>query len=169
LILLEVVMLCGHMQQTVSYQNRESNMSAKSCFVICLITIASIGACSGQVKKSGDDALLETLLSFPKRILAGGDVNRNDTLIAHGARLLSGSLNVDLQEVVAGKSASFSLVEDTSWQGVGIRLKTNDNDDSAFMVLTTAKRATNERRYHTIVLMKDKAGVWRVENWNRTP
>ena len=120
------------------------------------------------MKKSGDDELLKTLLSIPKRILAGGDANRNDTLIAHGARLISGSLNVDLQEVVAGKNASFSLVEDTSWQGVEIRLKTNDNNDAAYMVLTTAKRATNERHYHTIVLMKDKAGVWRVENWNRS-
>lgn len=143
-------------------------MSTRSCFAIFLITMSSIGVCSGQVKKSGDDELLETLLSFPKRILAGGDANRNDTLIAHGARLVSGSLNVDLQEVVAGKNASISLVEDTSWQGVEIRLKTNDNDDSAYMVLTTAKRATNERHYHTIVLMKDKAGVWRVENWNRS-
>jgi hypothetical protein len=133
-----------------------------------LLTITAIGLCSGQVKKSGDDELLETLLSFPKRILAGGDANRNDTLIAHGARLISGPLNVDLQEVVAGKNTSISLVEDTSWQGTEIRLKTNDNDDSAYMVLTTGKKATNERRHHTIILMKDKAGVWRVENWNRS-
>jgi hypothetical protein len=143
-------------------------MSTKSCFAMFLITIASIEVCSGQVKKSGDDELLETLLSFPKRILAGGDANRNDTLIAHGARFVSGSSNVDLQEIVAGKNASFSLVEDTSWQGVEIRLKTNDNDDSAYMVLTTAKRATNERRHHTIVLMKDNTGIWRVESWNRS-
>jgi hypothetical protein len=120
------------------------------------------------VKKPGDDELLEALLSFPKRILAGGEASRNDTLIANGARLVAGPLNVDLREVVAGKNASFSLVEDTSWQGVEIRLKTNDNDDSAYMVLTTARKTTNERRHHTIVLMKDKAGVWRVENWNRS-
>jgi len=120
------------------------------------------------MKKSGDDELLETLLSVPKRILAGADANRNDTLIAPGARLISGSVNVDLREVAAGKNPSFSLVEDTSWQGVEIRLKTNDNDDSAYMVLTTAKKATNERHHHTIILMKDKAGVWRVENWNRS-
>jgi hypothetical protein len=119
------------------------------------------------VEKSANDRLLETLLSIPQRILTGRDANGSDTLVAAGARRISGSVNVDLRDVVAGRNSSFSLVEDSSWQGIEIRGLTNGNDDTAYLVLTTSRGEAKERRYHTIVLMKDKAGVWRVENWNR--
>jgi hypothetical protein len=141
-------------------------MSTKSCFLVFLITLGSIGVCAGQVKKSTADDLIDQLVGVTQRILAGGNLDRNDTLVASGARVVSGSLNTNLREVVAGKNTSFSLAEDTSRQGIDIRLKSNDNDDAAFLLLTTATRQKRDLRYHTVVFMRDHAGQWRIESWH---
>lgn len=140
-------------------------MSTRSCFALFLITFGSIGVCWGQVKKSSADGPLEQLLGITQRILAG-NVNQSDTLVTAGARLVSGSLDVNLREVVAGKNTSLSLVEDSSRGGIAIRLKTNDNDDAGYLLYTTSTREKKNLWYHTVVFMKDKAGQWRIESWH---
>ena len=140
-------------------------MSTKSYCALFFVILGSIGVCAAQVRKSTADGPLEQLLGITQRILAG-NVNQSDTLVTTGARLVSGSLNANLREVVAGRNTSISLAEDSSRGGIEIRLKTNDNDDSGYLLYTTSTREKKNLWYHTVVFMKDKAGQWRVESWH---
>jgi hypothetical protein len=123
------------------------------------------GLTSGQANRTQEAEIADQLVSIAQDILAGHNTVATASTIAPGARLVSGPSNVDLRDVVTGADRTVTLVDRPPRQTNALRLKTNENEDSAFLLLTTSNQG-KDVRYHTVVFMRDKHGEWKVETWH---
>ena len=140
-------------------------MSTKlACFLLLVLLILA-GETFGQAKRSEAPDITDQLVTMAQDILSGQNVEKCISLVAPGARLVFGSVNADLKDVVLGRIKNLTLVEGPSHHPTALRFKTNESKDSAYLLLTTSSNE-KELRYHTIVYMRDKEGKWRIETWH---
>ena len=143
-------------------------MLKKLAIVLCILSPVPRSVSFSQTQDPKESDLLGHLVSLAEQILADHAAEQSTPAIAPGARLVFGSRNVDLRDVVSGRDTSITLVERPSHQPIALHLKTNESEDTAYLLLTTAT-PSKEPRFHTVVFMKDKAGVWRIETWHASP
>ena len=127
----------------------------------CLVPELSVG----QTNRTQDPDITDQLVAIAQNILSGRTNEESANSIAPGARLVSGSSNVDLRDVVVGTDTSVTLADRPPRQPNALQLKTNQNEDSAYLLLTTSNQG-KDVRHHTIVFMRDKHGEWKIEMWH---
>jgi hypothetical protein len=98
-------------------------------------------------------------------ILVGRNIEKASATIAPSARLIQGMKYEYLRSVVAGEINTCSLA-DTSFHGVGIEAKTNPSEDMGLIVFKTRKSDTTKVRYHSVVIMKDSTGEFKIIAWH---
>ncbi len=98
-------------------------------------------------------------------ILGGKNLDQATATVTKGARLICGSRNENLRDVVAGKVTTCSLA-DTAFHGVAIQARTNDSEDMGYILLKTVKVDTTNVRFHTVVVLKDSTGEFKIISWH---
>jgi hypothetical protein len=133
--------------------------------IIVLAAIPAIGLCEQADRADSSDVPYQ-LISLAQDIISGRNQQLTLSSIAPGSYVVSSSNMADLRAVVLGTDKSIQLTEDSTRQAIRVMLKSNPNEDAAYLVLTTATRQAKDFRCHTIVFMKDKTGKWFVETWH---
>lgn len=127
--------------------------------LLCIHPIAN--QASSQDKHEEFWQLVKTV----QDILEGKNDELAITSIAHGARLVCRVRFEDLKSVVAGEIKTCSLA-DTSYHGVMIQAKSNPSEDMGFLILKTQTSDRVNVRFHTVVFMKDSAGLFKIQHWH---
>ena len=133
--------------------------------ILCIIVVCP----PPRALASGDGAAVDTsqkwqiLLHTVQEILSGSAPGEYSAKIGPGAQLVIGERQFDLGEVVASRDSTL-LREDPIRGPVSLRLKMNDQENAAFLLLRTVPDSTT--RYHTVVFMKDSTGTWMIESWH---
>ena len=133
--------------------------------IILAVAIPTIVFC-GQADKTDSSYSPMKLVTLAQDIISGKNQQTTLSSIAPGSYVVSSSGMADLRSVILGTDKSIQLTEDTTRQAMRVMLKSNSDEDSAYLVLTTATRQATDLRCHTIVFMKDKTGKWLVETWH---
>ena len=140
-------------------------MKKVAALILCAMTVGS----SSRVLASGDGVVADTsqkwqvLLHTVQEILTGNVPGQYSARIAPGAQLAIGDRLLDLAGAVASCDSNL-LLEDQTRGPVFLHLKMNDEENAAFLLLGT--QPDSEKRYHTVVFMKDSTGTWMIEGWH---
>lgn len=143
-------------------------MSPLRIIVVC--TILVVGLTSLTFSRTGDDKEksenYEPLVRLVQNVLAGKSLEEKGVVISRGAILVIGGSTENLADVVAGKVKSRSLVEKTQDNPASIKLKMNDAENAAWLILGTQTGKDSGKRFHTVVFMKDSLGIWQADVWS---
>ncbi len=137
--------------------------------IIAAVVLIFFATWTGQAKddKNEDQSKKwEPLVQTVQDILGGKNMEQTKQWISAGASLVFDGRLEDLHDVVTGKSTICSLVEQSSSVPASLRLKINDPEDAAYLIMTTQREDKESQRYHTVVFMKDPKGVWKIESWH---
>lgn len=107
-----------------------------------------------------------SLVQSVQDILHGSSSGQTLVEIAPWAQLAIGDTLLRLSDVVGGRSETHSLLEDSYNAPASIRLKVNDEENAAYLILGTHPEPKRHPQYHTVVFMKDSAGLWLIESWH---
>ncbi len=131
-----------------------------------LITCACSMAIAGSGTVPDTTQQWYGLVQSVKDVLTGTFSGKTGVGIAAGAQLAIQDTMVSLSDVVKGKDARHSLIEDSKNNAASIHLKVNDPEDAAYLILGTHPEPAKAPRYHTVVFMKDAKGGWFIESWH---
>jgi len=132
---------------------------------ISVAIIPTVIMCAHADKADTSD-VPKQLVKLAQDIVSGKNQKATLSSIAPRSYVVSSSKMADLRSVILGTDKSIQLIEDSTRQALRVMLKSNPNEDSAYLVLTTATRQATDVRCHTIVFMKDNTGKWLVETWH---
>jgi hypothetical protein len=135
----------------------------RSPLFILLFLACTLGA-SAQSKDPSEKWM--PLYQAVENILAGKPIADGNIVVGKEAYLVYGASYQSLPGVMKGEFKNITLVEDTSRKSGSITMKINDREEAAYMTLMTETKANTERRYHTIVFMKDDKGRWVLNAWH---
>lgn len=140
-------------------------MFAKYRIMLMSIGILTSSAFAFQNTNTDSSDTLYQLVTLAENVLFGKNLESALSFLASGSTVVSSSRIADLHSVLAGKDSSIRVVEDSTRRSMEVRLKTNAEENCAFLVLTTATALHKDLRYHTFIFEKDSTHRWRLEVW----
>ena len=115
--------------------------------------------------KSGYEALFK-LKDDAMRILRGELTDELKSLVDLEAYAVIGGNFEHLQSFLTDKQKSSLLVEGKATKMEMSRLKTDDKQNAAYLILKTKPSPKKANRFHTIVFMQNPTGEWKLVSWH---
>ena len=137
---------------------------------ICLVSplVAALFCLTFAANTSPDHdghAAFWQVVQTVKDILGGKNTGQARNSITKGASLVYGTRFENLGSVVSGEVAGCALA-DTSYHGVMIQAETNPSEEMGFIVLKTVTAGSGKIRFHTVVVVKDSTGQYKIHHWH---
>ena len=115
--------------------------------------------------KSGYETIFK-LQEDAMRILRGEFTEELRSLIELEAYAVIGSNFEHLQSLLTDRRRSTQLVEGKATKIEMSRLRTDDSQNAAYLILKTKPGPKKATRFHTIVFMHNPAGEWKLASWH---